>query len=186
MPPTCVVRLPGDHPRKLDPEATLDLIDRHRATGLVVVPVMFDRIMDLPPEVRRRYSGRSCGRPRHPVRGNATRRRHRVHGRVRRRDLQQLQRDRGGHDRHRAPGRPARRAGHGGRPEGAPKSASWTRTSTSCPPARSAPSTCATTPSSTATPRAATKDFHAGFMSSGDVGYLDVAAGCSWSAATTR
>ncbi len=45
--------------RKFDPEATLDLIDRHRATGLCVVPVMFDRIMDLPDEVRRRYSGRS-------------------------------------------------------------------------------------------------------------------------------
>ncbi len=45
--------------RKFDPEATLDLIDRHRATGLVVVPVMFDRIMDLPDDVRRRYSGRS-------------------------------------------------------------------------------------------------------------------------------
>lgn len=45
--------------RKFDPEATLGLIDRHKATGLVVVPVMFDRIMDLPAEVRRRYSGRS-------------------------------------------------------------------------------------------------------------------------------
>ncbi|OBH47177.1 acyl-CoA synthetase [Mycobacterium intracellulare] len=45
--------------RKFDPEATLVLIDRHNATGLVVVPVMFDRIMDLPAEVRRRYSGRS-------------------------------------------------------------------------------------------------------------------------------
>lgn len=45
--------------RKFDPEATLDLVDRHRATGLVVVPVMFDRIMELPPQVRRRYSGRS-------------------------------------------------------------------------------------------------------------------------------
>lgn len=45
--------------RKFDPEATLDLIDRHRATGLAVVPVMFDRIMDLPAEVRNRYSGRS-------------------------------------------------------------------------------------------------------------------------------
>jgi len=45
--------------RKFDPEATLDLVDRHRATGLAVVPVMFDRIMDLPAEVRRRYSGRS-------------------------------------------------------------------------------------------------------------------------------
>jgi acyl-CoA synthetase (AMP-forming)/AMP-acid ligase II len=45
--------------RRFDPEATLDLIDRHRATGLAVVPVMFDRIMDLPDDVRNRYSGRS-------------------------------------------------------------------------------------------------------------------------------
>jgi acyl-CoA synthetase (AMP-forming)/AMP-acid ligase II len=45
--------------RKFDPEATLELIDRHRATGLVVVPVMFDRIMDLPTDVLNRYSCRS-------------------------------------------------------------------------------------------------------------------------------
>jgi acyl-CoA synthetase (AMP-forming)/AMP-acid ligase II len=45
--------------RKFDPEATLDLVDRHQATGLAVVPVMFDRIMDLPAEVRNRYSGKS-------------------------------------------------------------------------------------------------------------------------------
>ncbi|ODR09931.1 acyl-CoA synthetase [Mycolicibacillus koreensis] len=45
--------------RKFDPEATLAMIDRHRATGLCVVPVMFDRIMELPEQVRRRYSGRS-------------------------------------------------------------------------------------------------------------------------------
>jgi acyl-CoA synthetase (AMP-forming)/AMP-acid ligase II len=45
--------------RKFDPEATLDLIDRHRATGLAVVPVMFDRIMELPAEVRNRYSCKS-------------------------------------------------------------------------------------------------------------------------------
>jgi acyl-CoA synthetase (AMP-forming)/AMP-acid ligase II len=45
--------------RRFDPEATLALIDRHRAYGLCVVPVMFDRIMDLPDEVRNRYSGRS-------------------------------------------------------------------------------------------------------------------------------
>ncbi|MBB2991910.1 fatty-acyl-CoA synthase [Mycolicibacterium iranicum] len=45
--------------RKFDPAATLALIDRHRATGLAVVPVMFDRIMDLPDDVRNRYSGRS-------------------------------------------------------------------------------------------------------------------------------
>jgi acyl-CoA synthetase (AMP-forming)/AMP-acid ligase II len=45
--------------RKFDPEATLDLVDRHQAYGLAVVPVMFDRIMDLPDEVRNRYSGKS-------------------------------------------------------------------------------------------------------------------------------
>jgi acyl-CoA synthetase (AMP-forming)/AMP-acid ligase II len=45
--------------RKFDPEATLDLIDRHKATALAVVPVMFDRIMELPADVRNRYSGRS-------------------------------------------------------------------------------------------------------------------------------
>jgi acyl-CoA synthetase (AMP-forming)/AMP-acid ligase II len=41
--------------RKFDPEATLALIDRHHATGLCVVPVMFDRIMDLPEAVLRKY-----------------------------------------------------------------------------------------------------------------------------------
>ncbi|MGQ9348569.1 acyl-CoA ligase FadD12 [Mycolicibacterium gilvum] len=45
--------------RKFDPAATLALVDKYRATGLAVVPVMFDRIMDLPDEVRNRYSGRS-------------------------------------------------------------------------------------------------------------------------------
>ena len=45
--------------RKFDPEATLNLVDRHRATGLCVVPVMFDRIMDLPDDVLDKYSGRS-------------------------------------------------------------------------------------------------------------------------------
>ena len=37
----------------------MELVDRHRATGLAVVPVMFDRIMELPDGVRNRYSGRS-------------------------------------------------------------------------------------------------------------------------------
>jgi acyl-CoA synthetase (AMP-forming)/AMP-acid ligase II len=45
--------------RKFDPEATLALVDRHRATGLGVVPVMIDRIIELPDDVRNRYSGRS-------------------------------------------------------------------------------------------------------------------------------
>ena len=45
--------------RKFDPEATLALIDRYQATGLCVVPVMFDRIMALPEDVRRKYNCRS-------------------------------------------------------------------------------------------------------------------------------
>ncbi|WP_319436036.1 acyl-CoA ligase FadD12 [Mycobacterium sp. RTGN5] len=45
--------------RKFDPAATLALVDKYQATGLCVVPVMFDRIMDLPDDVRKRYSGRS-------------------------------------------------------------------------------------------------------------------------------
>ncbi len=42
--------------RRFDPEATLALVDEHRATGLSVVPVMLERIMDLPSEVLDRYT----------------------------------------------------------------------------------------------------------------------------------
>lgn len=45
--------------RRFDPEATLALVDEHRATGLSVVPVMLERIMDLPATVLDRYSLRS-------------------------------------------------------------------------------------------------------------------------------
>lgn len=45
--------------RKFDPEATLALVDEHRASGLSVVPVMLERIMDLPSAVLDRYSLRS-------------------------------------------------------------------------------------------------------------------------------
>ncbi|WP_435771256.1 AMP-binding protein [Nocardioides sp. SYSU DS0651] len=45
--------------RRFDPERTLALVDDHRATGLSVVPVMLERIMDLPAEVLDRYSLRS-------------------------------------------------------------------------------------------------------------------------------
>ncbi|QVI57750.1 AMP-binding protein [Nocardioides faecalis] len=41
--------------RRFDPEATLALVDEHRATGLSVVPVMLERIMDLPQQVLERY-----------------------------------------------------------------------------------------------------------------------------------
>lgn len=42
--------------RKFDPEATLELADRHRASGISVVPVMLERIVDLPAAVLDRYS----------------------------------------------------------------------------------------------------------------------------------
>lgn len=41
--------------RRFDPEATLALVERQRATGLAIVPVMLDRIMALPAAVRGRY-----------------------------------------------------------------------------------------------------------------------------------
>jgi acyl-CoA synthetase (AMP-forming)/AMP-acid ligase II len=41
--------------RRFDPEATLELVDRSEATGLAVVPVMLERIVDLPDDVLDRY-----------------------------------------------------------------------------------------------------------------------------------
>jgi acyl-CoA synthetase (AMP-forming)/AMP-acid ligase II len=41
--------------RRFDPEATLAAIERNRATALAVVPVMLQRILDLPVDRRRRY-----------------------------------------------------------------------------------------------------------------------------------
>ena len=41
--------------RKFDPEAVLAAIDMHRVRTLAVVPVMLQRILELPDDVRRRY-----------------------------------------------------------------------------------------------------------------------------------
>jgi acyl-CoA synthetase (AMP-forming)/AMP-acid ligase II/carbon monoxide dehydrogenase subunit G len=41
--------------RKFDPEAALGEVARHRCQALVVVPVMMQRILDLPEEVRSKY-----------------------------------------------------------------------------------------------------------------------------------
>ena len=41
--------------RKFDPERVLEGIERHRATSVPMVPVMLQRIMELPEEVRRCY-----------------------------------------------------------------------------------------------------------------------------------
>src|ERR1700759_2441531 len=45
--------------RRFDPETTLELVDRSQATGLAVVPVMLERIIDLPESTLERYSLRS-------------------------------------------------------------------------------------------------------------------------------
>ena len=45
--------------RRFDPEATLALVDEHRARGLALVPVMLERIMDLPTETLDKYHMRS-------------------------------------------------------------------------------------------------------------------------------
>ena len=41
--------------RRFNPEATLEAIERHRPTAMAVVPVMLQRILDLPEQTRRRY-----------------------------------------------------------------------------------------------------------------------------------
>ena len=41
--------------RRFDPEATLASIEKYRATALVVVPTMLARILDLDPDVRKRF-----------------------------------------------------------------------------------------------------------------------------------
>ena len=41
--------------RRFDPETTLALVEEHEATGLAVVPVMLERIVDLPAEVLDRH-----------------------------------------------------------------------------------------------------------------------------------
>jgi fatty-acyl-CoA synthase len=41
--------------RKFDPEKTLELVAKNRAPALAVVPVMMQRMVDLPEEVRNRY-----------------------------------------------------------------------------------------------------------------------------------
>ena len=118
---------------------------------------------------------------------DAPRRRHRVHGPVRRRHLQQLQRHRGRHDRHRDTGatcapHPTPRAS---RPR-APRSASSTPSSTRCPPARSAASTSATPPSSTATPQGTPRTSTTASCRRATSATSTTPAGCSWWAATTR
>jgi len=55
--------------RRFDPEATLAAIERERITCCAVVPVMLQRILELPPDVRHRYNTSSLRTV--PVSGSA-------------------------------------------------------------------------------------------------------------------
>ena len=94
--------------------ATLSLTAQHGCQALVVVPVMIQRILELPDEVLDRYDLSAVKAV--PVSGSALpgARLQPLDGPLRREPLQPLRLDRGGvgDDRHAA--RPARGAGHGG------------------------------------------------------------------------
>ena len=172
--------------RKFDPEATLDLVDRHKATGLAVVPVMFDRIMELPGDVRKRYSCKS-------LRFAA------ASGSRMRPDVVTAFMDEFGdviYNNYNAteagmiatatPGTCGRRPTPRDVPPTAPKSESWTRNSTSCPWARWARSMSATTPSSRVTPQAPPRTSTTGSCRRATSATWMQTGACSSSAATTR
>ena len=99
--------------RKFDEEATLSLTAQHQCTALVVVPVMIQRILELPDEVLDRYDLSKVRAV--PLSGSALPGDlvGPLDGPLRRRPLQPLRLDRGrvGDDRHAAG--PARGARHG-------------------------------------------------------------------------
>ncbi len=102
--------------RRFDPEQTLSDVARHRASALAVVPVMLQRILELPPETIARYdlsALRVVAASGSVLPGELADARD---GRPGRGALQPVRLDRGrvGDDRH-ARG-PARGAGHGGPP----------------------------------------------------------------------
>ena len=100
--------------RKFDEEGTLSLTAQHGCQALVVVPVMIQRILELPDEVLDRYDLSAVKAV--PVSGSALpgARLEPLDGPLRREPLQPLRLDRGGvgDDRHAT--RPARGAGHRG------------------------------------------------------------------------
>ena len=173
--------------RKFDPEATLDLIDRHQATGLAVVPVMFDRIMDLPDDVRNRYSGRSL----RFAAASGSRMRPDVviafmdqFGDVIYNNYNATE---AGHDRHRHAGGPARGTRHRGQARGRNRNPDPGPGIQRTAHRRSRhASTSATTPSSTATPPATPRISTPGSCRRATSAISTRTAGCSSWAATTR
>ena len=103
--------------RRFDPEETLRDISAHGAEALVVVPVMLQRILALPPRVLNRYDTSTlrillCSGA--ALSGDLALTGARP---LRRRGLQPLRLDRGGAGHDRRPARPARRARHGRPPD---------------------------------------------------------------------
>src|ERR1700757_1977414 len=159
--------------RRFDPEATLDLIDRHKATGLAVVPVMFDRIMELPVEIRNRYSGKS-------LRFAA------ASGSRMRPDVVIAFMDQFGdviYNNYNAteagmiatatPADLRAAPDTAGRPAGGTEIRILDPEFNELPAGEGGPISVRTDPQFEGYTSGSTKDFHAGFMSSGDVGYLD-------------
>ena len=160
--------------RKFDPEATLALVDRYQATGLCVVPVMFDRIMDLPDEVRQRYSGRSlrfaaCSGSR--MRPDVVTEFMDQFGDVIYNNYNATE---AGMIATATPADLRAAPDTAGRPAVGTEIRIYDDELRDGPHRRGRPDLRhATPPSSTATPPGSTKDFHDGFMSSGDIGRLD-------------
>ena len=160
--------------RKFDPEDTLSATAQHECTALVVVPVMLQRILELPAETIDRYdlsALRVIAASGSALPGELARQ---GHGPLRRRPLQPLRLDRGrvGDDRH-ARG-PARRPGHRRAPAArhgrqAPRRGGRRGR----PRARPGASSSATRWPSRATPAAGSKEIIGGLLSSGDVGHFD-------------
>jgi acyl-CoA synthetase (AMP-forming)/AMP-acid ligase II len=159
--------------RKFNPEATLALVDTHRATGLCVVPVMFDRIMDLLDGVRAPLQRPFAAVRRHLGIPDAARRRDRVHGSVRRRHLQQLQRHGGGHKRHRTPADLRSAPDTAGTPADGTDIRILDAEFRELPTGEVGTIYVRNSTQFDGYTSGASKDFHEGSMSSGDVGYLD-------------
>ena len=160
--------------RRFDPEGTLQAVQDHRAQVLAVVPVMLQRILQLPEETLAAYDLSSLRITSALRLGAAGRAGDRVDGPLRRQRLQPLRLDRGrlGDGRH--PGGPACRARHrGAAAAGHRRARSTTRRGARCRGARSGGSSSATRCPSRATPAAAARRSIDGLLCSGDVGHLD-------------
>ncbi len=100
-------------PRRFDPEDTLRTLAQERCSAFIAVPVMLQRMLELPDDVFARLRPERAARHRAQRQLAARRAGHARHGPLRRRALQPLRLDRGGVGVGGHPGRPARRARHG-------------------------------------------------------------------------